>query len=92
MVSTRVCPAMFPPTMSAAPTSEMTAPKPAMPAASSGSRASIATAHSERTRPAPERLHLQPELRVDVLQRRGESPATSGSAIAVWAMTIAVGV
>ena len=62
---------MLPPTISAAPTSEITAPKAAMPAASSGSRASIATAHSARDATGAERLHLHPEVGIDLLQGGG---------------------
>ena len=71
VVSTRVSPWMFPPTICAAPTSLTTAPKPARPAASSGNRAS---ASSARSRPRPgraQRAHLQQEARVDLLERRG---------------------
>ena len=47
----------------------------------------------QRAEPAgAERLHLQPEVRVDCCNAAVEKPATSGSAIAVCAITIAVGV
>src|SRR5437899_2252053 len=46
VVSVRVCPLMLPPTISEAPISEMTAPKPAMIAASIGKRASRSTTHT----------------------------------------------
>ena len=92
MVSTRVWPAMLPPTMSAAPTSEMTAPNPAIAAASSGSRASVATIHIERSRLAPSACICSRSSGSTCCSDADDSPATSGSAITVWAITIAVGV
>ena len=50
VVSTRVSPTMLPPTMVAAPTSEITAPKPAMTAASMGRGAYAGAADSSRMR------------------------------------------
>ena len=83
---------MFPPTISAAPTSEMTAPKPAIAAASSGRRASTATVHSERSRPAPSACICTRKSGSTCWSAAVENPATSGSEIAVCAITIAVGV
>ena len=83
---------MFPPTINAAPTSEMTAPKPAMIAASSGSRASAATASSDRQRPAPIACIWIRKSGSTLCSPAADKPATSGSAIAVCAITIAVGV
>ena len=53
VVKTRVCPEMLPPTIMEAPTSEIIAPKPAMTAASSGSRVSFSSNHSIWVRVAP---------------------------------------
>jgi hypothetical protein len=53
VVRTRVSPAMLPPTIMAAPTSEMTAPKPAIMAARIPRRASRTCIQSDRARLAP---------------------------------------
>ena len=53
VVSVRVWPLMLPPTIMDAPISEMMPPKPAMTAASMGSRASRSTTHTICTREAP---------------------------------------
>ncbi len=92
MVSTRVWWRMLPPTIIAAPTSEITLPKPAMSAASSGSRASR---HSHQTvcqRDAPRPSSCS--------RRRGSScpsaatvrPRMTGVAMITSAITIADGV
>ena len=53
VVMVRVWPAIFPPTMSAQPTSEMTRPKPLMMAANTAKRTSCSTVNMVRQRDAP---------------------------------------
>src|SRR5215510_11565359 len=64
VVSTRVWPRMLPPTIIEAPISEMTPPNPAMTAASIGRLAAR----------CPDRDHLEPEHRRDLLDGRESQP------------------
>src|SRR3990172_6129465 len=92
VVSTRVLPAMLPPTSITAPTSEMTAPKAATMAAPTPRRASRKTAQASCMDVAPSaracKRRSGSTLRTAVIV----SPATSGKAMIVWAKTMALGV
>ncbi len=78
-MSTRVWCRMLPPTIIAAPTSEMTLPKPAMSAASSGSRASRQSHQTVCQRDAPRPMQLEPQPRVELPERRdGEAQDDGG--------------
>ena len=92
VVSTRVSPWMFPPTICAAPTSLTTAPKPAKPAASSGNRASASSAAVARVRVAPSARICSRKPGSTCWSAAAVSAATIGVAITAWAMTMAVGV
>ena len=92
VVSTRVSPWMFPPTICAAPTSLTTAPNPARPAASSGNRASASSAPVARVRVAPSARICSRKPGSTCWSAAAVSAATIGVAITAWAMTMAVGV
>jgi hypothetical protein len=92
VVSTRVDPLRLPPTIKDAPTSEITAPKPAMTAASMGKRASFKSVHTIWGREAPRARSCRRNLSGICWTAASVSPMTMGAAITSWAMIIAVGV
>ena len=92
VVSTRVSPWMFPPTICAAPTSLTTAPNPANAAASSGNWASASSARSAHARVAPSARICSRKFGSTCWRAAAVSADTIGVAISAWAMTMAVGV
>ena len=83
---------MLPPTMSEAPTSEMTAPKPAMTAASMGSRASLISVHTSWAREAPRARSCRRKRSGTCWMAASVRPVTMGAAMTSWARIMAVGV
>jgi hypothetical protein len=92
VVSTRVCPRMLPPTISEAPTSEMTAPKAAIRAARSASRACRTSTQRSWTREAPRACIWRRKRSGICWTAASVRPITSGTARRNWARTMAVGV
>ena len=92
VVRTRVYPLMFPPTMMEAPTSEMTPPKPAMTAASSGSLASRMRIRTICRRVAPRARICRRSFLGSCCMAASEIPITMGVAMTAWARIMAVGV
>ena len=92
VVSTRVEPLMFPPTMIEAPTSEITPPKPAITAASSGRRASRSSSRTICGRVAPSARICRRSFGGSCWIAARLMPVTIGVAITDCAMIIAVGV
>jgi hypothetical protein len=89
VVRTRVSPWRLPPTVMEAPTSETTAPKPAMMAARRPRWASRARSQRVRRRPAPRRARSSGNSRGSAWTAAAVNPMTSGVAMRNWAMTIA---
>ncbi len=92
VVSTRVWPAMLPPTISDAPTSEIAAPNPAIAAARSGSRASRTSSHRYCSRYAPSARICRRSPGSICCIAATVRPVTTGRAMMTWAMTMAAGV
>ena len=83
---------MLPPTIKDAPTSEMTAPNPAMSAARSASRASRTSTHRSWPREAPSACIWRRNRSGICWTAASVRPTTSGAAITNWASTMAEGV
>ena len=92
VVSVRVWPLMLPPTIIDAPISEITPPKPAMTAASTGNRASFSTHHTICGREAPRPRSWSRNAGGTFCTAASVMPVTIGAAITACASTIAVGV
>ena len=75
-----------------APTSEITPPKPAITAASIGSRASLSNTHSICACEAPSPSICSRNASGTCCTAARESPVTIGAAITNWPATIADGV
>ena len=83
---------MLPPTIIDAPTSEITPPKPAITAASIGSRASRSSTQTICAREAPSPSICRRNARGTCCTAASVRPVTIGAAITDWASTIAAGV
>ena len=82
---------MLPPTIIDAPTSEITPPKPAMTAASSGNFASLHNSHNSCAFDAPIPSNCSASFGSRAWKLAIVKPATMGNAMTTWAITIAVG-